>query len=65
MMSEMMKECCGKNGLPDLEKMKGFMQMHGKTDFTDDEIKMMQQFCSQSGKPDAEKLQQFMKDCGC
>lgn len=65
MMSQMMKECCGKDGAPDFAKMKGFMETCGKAEFTDDEIKMMRQFCSQSGKADAEKMQQLMKKCGC
>lgn len=64
-MNEMMKECCGKDGLPDFDKMKGFMEKCGKTQFTDQEMKMMREFCAQAGKPDAEKLKQLMKKCGC
>lgn len=65
MMSRMMKECCGKDGMSDFEKMKDFMQMCGKSEFSDDETKMMRQFCSESGKPDAEKMKQLMEKCGC
>ena len=65
MMSRMMKECCGKDGMPDFEKMKNFMQTCGKSKFSDDETKMMRQFCGQNGKPDAEKMKQLMEKCGC
>lgn len=64
-MSQMMKECCGEDGMPDLEKMKGFMRMCGKSQFSDDEIQMMKQFCGQGGKPDPEKMKQLMEKCGC
>jgi hypothetical protein len=30
MMSEMMKQCCGDDGMPDFEKMKQFMEQCGK-----------------------------------
>jgi hypothetical protein len=65
MMSQMMKECCGEDGTPNFEKMKGFMQLLGKTDFSDAESEMLRKFCSQSGKPDAEKMKQLMEKCGC
>lgn len=65
MMNQMMKECCGTDGMPDFEKMKAFMEKCGKTQFTDDEIKMMREFCAQGGKPDAEMMKQLMKKCGC
>lgn len=65
MMSEMMKGCCGEDGMPDLEKMKHFMQMCGKTEFSDKEVEMMREFCSHSGKPNAEKMKQLMEECGC
>jgi hypothetical protein len=65
MMNEMMKECCGEDGMPDVEKMKSFMEKCGKTHFTEDDIKRMQEFCGQSGKPDAEKIKQLMEKCGC
>jgi hypothetical protein len=45
--------------------MKGFMQLLGKTDFSDAESEMLRKFCSQSGKPDAEKMKQLMEKCGC
>lgn len=64
-MGEMMKECCGEDGMPDFEKMKGFMEKCGKAEFTDDELKMMRQFCEQTGKPDIEKMKQLMEKCGC
>lgn len=65
MMSQMMKECCGEDGRPEFEKMKGFMKKCGKTEFTDEEIKMMQQFCGQTGRPDPQKMQQLMEKCHC
>lgn len=65
MMGEMMKECCGEDGMPDFESMKAFMQQCGKTEFGDDEIKMMQQFCSQDVAPDADKMKQLMEKCSC
>ena len=65
MMSQMMNECCGVDGKPDFEKMKGFMQMCGKSEFGDDELEMVRQFCSQSGKLDVEKMKRLMEKCGC
>lgn len=65
MMTLMMKECCGQNGMPDFEKMKSFMEKCGKRGFTDDEIRMMRQFCNQTGKPNAEEMKQLMQKCGC
>lgn len=65
MTSQMMKQCCGEDGLPDMEKIKSFMQMCGKSEFSDDELAMMKQFCGQGAKPDAEKMMQLMKKCGC
>lgn len=64
-MMDMMKECCGEDGMPEFDKMKTFMAKCGKTEFTEGELKMMQQFCDSSGKPDAEKMKQFMENCGC
>jgi hypothetical protein len=58
MISQMMKECCGEDAMSDLEKMKGSMQMCGKSEFSDGEIQMMQQFCGQSGTPDPERMKQ-------
>jgi len=52
MMTQMMKECCGQDGMPDFEKMKSFMEKCGKREFTDDEIKMMRQFCAQYWQPE-------------
>lgn len=65
MMTRMMKECCGQDGMPDFEKMKAFMENCGKRGFTDEEIKMMRQFCDQTGKPDDKNLKQLMEKCGC
>ena len=65
MMNEMMKKCCGQDGMPNFEKMKGFMEKCGKTQFTDDEVAMMRQFCGQADRPDAEKLKKLMEKCGC
>jgi hypothetical protein len=65
MMQMMMKECCGEDGMPDFEKMKGFMQKCGKAEFTEDEMKIMRQFCSQRDMPNAEKMKQFIQKFGC
>jgi hypothetical protein len=65
MMGEMMKECCGKDGMPDFGKMKDFMEKCGKREFTGDEIRMMRQFCGQIDKPDIDKMKQLMEKCGC
>lgn len=62
-MNEMMKECCGEDGVPDFDKMKGFMEKCGKMQFTDEEMRMMREFCAQGGKPDAEKMRQLMEKC--
>lgn len=65
MMSQMMKQCCDEDGLPDIQKMKGFMQMCGKSEFSDDELAMLKEFCGQRSRPDAEKMMQLMEKCGC
>ncbi|MDH3671156.1 MAG: hypothetical protein OES46_08305 [Gammaproteobacteria bacterium] len=65
MMSEMMKQCCGKEGMPDFEKMKQFMQSCGKKEFSEDEMAMMKQFCGQEAMPDVENMKQLMEKCGC
>lgn len=66
-MSQMMKECCSQDGMPDFEKMKSYMEKCGKREFTGDEIEMMRQFCVQPGTPDAEdeEMKQLMEKCGC
>lgn len=65
MMNEMMKQCCGKEGMPDFEKMKQFMQNCGKKEFSEDEMAMMKQFCGQQRMPDTEKMKEMMEKCGC
>jgi hypothetical protein len=65
MMNEMMKQCCGEEGMPNLEKMKEFMEKYGKTEFSQAEVDKMKQFRDQQGKPDFEKMKQFMESCGC
>ena len=65
MMRDMMKQCCGANGKPDFENMKGFMGLCGKGEFTDDHIEMMKAFCTQEGQPDPEQMKQFIEKCGC
>ena len=65
MMSELMAECCGDDGNPNLDKMKAFMEKCGKKDFSEEELTMMKQFCGPEGKPDAEQMKQFMDNCGC
>ena len=65
MMNEMMKQCCGKEGMPDFEKMKQFMQNCGKKEFSENDMAMMKQFCGQQGMPDAEKMKEMMENCGC
>ena len=65
MMEEMMSACCGKDGKPDFEKMKVFMEKCGKADFTAEEISMMKKICCQEGKPDVEKMKEMMEKCGC
>jgi hypothetical protein len=64
-MSRMLRGCCGEDGMPDLKKLKHFMQTCGKTEFSDKDIEMMTEFCSHSAKPNAEKMRQLMEACGC
>jgi hypothetical protein len=52
MMNQMMKECLGEDGKPDVEKMKGFMD------------NMMKQCCGDNGMADFERMKGFMKMCG-
>jgi hypothetical protein len=61
----MMKHCCGANGTPDFEKMKGFMIQCGKQDFSDVETSKMKDFCEKEGAPDFAKMKTFMEHCGC
>ena len=65
MMNEMMEQCCGKEGMPDFEKMKQFMQSCGKKEFSENEMAMMKQFCGQEGMPDFDKMKEMMEKCGC
>ncbi len=65
MMNEMMKQCCGEEGMPNLEKMKEFMEKCGKTEFSQAEVDKMKQFCDQQGMPDFEKMKELMESCRC
>ena len=64
-MNEMMSMCCGKDGKPELEKMKSFMHDRGKASFSEDEMQRMKQFCQQDNKADPKEMKQFMENCGC
>ncbi len=60
-----MKQCCGDDGKPDLEKMKQFMERCCRGRVGDDEIRIMKQICFQDGRPDSEKIKELMEKCGC
>jgi hypothetical protein len=64
-MEEMMKQCCGEGGMPNVEKMKQFMAQCGKTEFSDAEMKMIEQCCGKEGMPDMREMQALMEKCGC
>ena len=64
-MNEMMQQCCGSNGKPDVDMMKKFMERCGKEEFSEEQIGMMKGFCGQEGKPDKAKMMEFMETCGC
>lgn len=64
-MAEMMKQCCGEGGMPDVEKMKQFMESGGKKDFSESEMKMIEQCCGKEGMPDMREMQALMEKCGC
>jgi hypothetical protein len=65
MVTDMMKQCCGEDGMPNFEKMKHFMEDCGKERFSDDETQMMKHFCGSGGMPDPEKMKELMEKCGC
>ena len=65
MKQEMMQQCCGSGGKPDIDKMKRFMEQRGKVEFSNANLQMMQQFCTQKGMPDMAKMKQMMEACGC
>lgn len=64
-MNDTMKQCCDENGMPDFEKMKGFMESCGKRDFSEDQIAMMREFCCKQGMPDMSRMKEMMEKCGC
>ena len=64
-MEEMMKQCCGEGGMPDLEKMKQFMESFGKMDFGEAKMEMIKQFCGKDGKPNPQEKKALMEKCGC
>jgi hypothetical protein len=64
-MTGMMKQCCGRDGKPDFERMKQYMEHCGKEAFSDGEIQMMKQFCAHEKMPDVEMMKQMMERCGC
>ena len=65
MVSEMMKQCCGDDGMPDFKKMKQFMEQCGKEEFSEEHMAMMKEFCAGKGVPDFEKMKGMMEECGC
>jgi hypothetical protein len=65
MMTEMMEQCCDKDGKPGLEKIKAFMPRCGKTQFSEEELVTLRHFCGQEGQPDFQRIGQFMERCGC
>lgn len=64
-MHELMKQCCGKDGQPDFEKMKQFVKSCGMEDLGDEHIAMMKEFCGQPGMPDMTRMRELMEKCGC
>ena len=64
MMEEMMKKCCGEEGIPDFEKMKQFMESCGKAEFSEEEVATMKKFCTEA-MANCEKMKQFMESRGC
>ena len=64
-MNEIMAECCGGDGKPDLNKMKAFMEKCGKQDFNEGDFAMMKQFCRSEGALDPRQLKLFMENRGC
>lgn len=65
MLMEMMTQCCSKEGIPDFEKMKGFMEKCEKMELSQAEVDKMKQFCDKEGMLDFEKMKQLMQGCGC
>ena len=65
MMSEMMKQCCGDDGMTNFEKMKQFMEQCGKNEFTEEHMDMMKAFYAGEDMPDFEKMKAMMEKCGC
>ena len=64
MKQEMMQQCCGSDGKPDIDKMKRFMEQRGKVEFSNANLQMMQQICTQKGMPDMAKMKQMMEAYG-
>ena len=65
MMHEMMKQCCGDDGMPNFEKMKQFMEQCGKKEFNEEHMAMMKAFCAGEEMPDFQKMKAMMEKCGC
>lgn len=68
MKSDMMQQCCGKDGMPNFEMMKDFMEQQGKKVFSEDDLTRMKKFCTQMDKSDTDcekKMKQMMVLCGC
>ncbi|MFQ5509948.1 MAG: hypothetical protein ACE5FN_11530 [Leptospirillia bacterium] len=61
----MIKQCCGSDGRPDMDKMKAFMRDCGMKEFGDEHLAMMQEFCSGKDSPSFEVMMAFMEHCGC
>jgi len=64
-MNEMMEQCCGADGKPNVDMMKQFMSRCGKSDFSDNEMEMMKQFCCGEGMPDMSRMKAMMESFGC
>ncbi len=65
MMQDMMKQCCGEDGMPNFEKIKQFMEQCGKEEFSEDQVKIMKQFCSEKDIPMMQEMMEMMEKCGC
>ena len=65
MMSEMMKQCCGDDGMPNFEKMKQFMEQCGKKGFKRRAHSYDEGVCAGKDMLDFEKMKAMMEKCGC
>jgi len=74
MINEMMAECCGEDGKPDLNRIKEFMEKCDKQEFTEHELAMMCQstrfnveksIYGSEGRPGEKQMKQLFGDCNC